>query len=253
MRTTLWYSSLLNRARPIPSTFCTGGHAWKILCEYLSNKPEAERRKPASLNRHSKPAAPTPAPASRGPPHPRNPGAAPGSTPRPLPTPHSRAPASTGRSDGARLAVPTAPSWSRGRAESSPALPPSAFPACRRSGREVLAKTGPTRGVPPAVSATRQTGRAPAPTAPGHRYSAAEHPRPPPPAPIAVHPARPRLIRHAAPNGFHSGTRTSQNSNSAAGGSTPTPPPSPTSPILLSPDPAATLPAAAADNSSGLP
>ena len=26
MRTTLWYSSLPNRARPLPSIFCTGGH-----------------------------------------------------------------------------------------------------------------------------------------------------------------------------------------------------------------------------------
>jgi hypothetical protein len=51
----------------------------------------------------------------------------------PPPTLHSHAPASTGTPDAVRSAAPAAPFWWHGPAESSPTLPPSAFPSWHRS------------------------------------------------------------------------------------------------------------------------
>ena len=209
MRTTSWYSSLPNRARPLPSIFCTGGH---------------DRPTPyAAVHRCT-----------------RNP--APSRSVRNCSSPLLRLPVVFG--DTFRIPM-QACAQLRGRLP-LPALVPqheseipdaarSSAPisvACVARSREIFSqrlrhhvmdqrqpppvRTNPIPGAAFAEPATRQTVRAPAPTTPGccfflPRTHSRHQPHPPPHVPLS--------------------TRRLSNSDGAAGGSTPTPRPSPASPV----------------------
>src|ERR1035438_4438981 len=224
MRTPLSYSSLLNRARPIPLTFCTEEHV-----EQNSGRLRTAiaHRKPAAglVTPRSKSPAPIAAPASSLLQHPRNPDATLRSTPLPPATPHSHVPASIGIRDAVGSVVPAMPLWSLDPAEFCPALPPSAFPAWHRSATTDPAEINPIPHAALAAPATPQTVPAPAPTATGRWSFPALHSPPPPAAPNAGCPSLPALTAHAVPNGFRSETRRSPNSDTATDGNTPTPPP----------------------------
>src|SRR6202158_2330361 len=163
MRTPLSYSSLPHRARPIPLTFCTGGHAQSSIYAPQppradpagSRKPKTGSRKPKALSQTlSKLPAPTVVPASTLPPPVRNPVAASRSIPLPLPTPRSHVPASAETPAAARSALPAIRPWLHDPAEFSPALPPSAFPAWHRSAITGPAEINPIPHAAPAAPAT---------------------------------------------------------------------------------------------------